>query len=203
MKKNDKDKKRLEDEFEQLQNERPDIDPGQYMVTSEQMPDFGKIEIYDYNKDLLETRENSTIIIGKLVDLYIPEIKNHDYIKYKMKEDARVYANSQFLERMSEKLLIQQLKQIDSGDTSARIFEVVNQTMKEIRDNNKDGRNARTEIEQMYKKIREDLGLNDLSSIVDKGEEVKSTNDSDSRVIDTNELNDKLEEILKKRKGEK
>lgn len=198
-----KNKKKIQDEFEQLQNERPDIDPVQYMVTAEQMPDFGRIDIYDYNKDLQETREDSAVIIGKLVDLYIPEIKNHEYIKSKMKEDARVYANSQFLERMSEKLLIKQLKQIDSGDTSARIFEVVNQTMKEIRENNKDGRNARTEIEQMYKKIREDLGLNDLSSIVDKGEEIKPANDPDNRVIDTNELNDRLEEILKKRKDDK
>jgi hypothetical protein len=198
--KNEKEKNRLQDEFEQLQGEEPQINPGQYMVTSEQMPDFGNIEIYDYTKDLTETRNNSYEIIEKLVELYIPEVKNHDYIRFKMKEDARIYANSQFLERMSEKLLIQQLKQIDSGDTSARLYEVVNQTMKEIRENNKDGRSARTEIEQMYKKMRDDLGLNELSSIVDRGEEVETNKKDEGRIIDTTDLNNKLEMLLKDKK---
>ncbi len=198
----EKDKKRakLQDEFEQLQSEEPKINPIQYMVTSEQMPEFGQIEVYDYTKDLTETRNNSLNIIGKLVDLYIPEIKDHDYIKYKMMEDARIYANSQFLERMSEKLLIQQLKQIDEGNSSSRGFEVINQTMKEIRENNKDGRNARTEIEQMYKKIREDMGLNDLSTIIENGEGAKSNNEKNGKVIDTIDLNNRLEEILKNKK---
>lgn len=198
--KKEKEKNRLQDEFEQLQGEEPQINPGQYMVTSEQMPDFGNIEIYDYTKDLTETRNNSYEIIEKLVELYIPEVKNHDYIRFKMKEDARIYANSQFLERMSEKLLIQQLKQIDSGDTSARLYEVVNQTMKEIRENNKDGRSARTEIEQMYKKMRDDLGLNELSSIVDRGEEVETNKKDEGRIIDTTDLNNKLEMLLKDKK---
>ncbi len=177
--KNEKDKKKLQDDFEKLQNEEPNLNPAQYMVTSEQMPEFGKLEIYDYNKDLEETRKNSHDIIEQLVELYIPEIKDHAYIKYKMKEDARVYASSQFLERMSEKLLVQQLKQIDNGDTSARIFEVVNQTM------------------------REDIGLNDLSSITDKGTEIETNLKDDGRIIDTTDLNDKLEQILKDKEKEK
>jgi hypothetical protein len=72
--------------------------------------------------------------------------------------------------------------------------------MKEIRENNKDGRSARTEIEQMYKKMRDDLGLNELSSIVDRGEEVETNKKDEGRIIDTTDLNNKLEMLLKDKK---
>ena len=193
MNKNEKEKSRLDQEFEMIQNEGTHVNVEQYLVTAEQLPDFGKIEIYDYDKDLAETSSDSLEILQSLVDLYVPEIKDNPYILSKMKEDARIYGSSQFLERMSQKLLIQQLKQIDSGDSSARMFETSIMSMKEMRETLKDGRTAKSEIEKMYKQMRSDLGLNEIQ----QPDGVEQKQDHKGRIIDTADLNNKLEELLK------
>ena len=52
-----------------------------------------------------------------------------------MKEDAQVYAETIFLQKMTRKNFLQQLKQIDNGDNSARLHEVVNQSISQDREN--------------------------------------------------------------------
>ncbi len=194
--KNQKKKDELEDEFDKIQNNHKDLNVKQYLVdVDEDLPGFGELEVYDYDTDLENINIESKEILDELVDLYLgdaSEIKEHPYINRKKKEDARIYASSFFLERMSEKVLLQILRQIDNGDNSARMYEVLNQTMKEIRENNKDGRKARTEVEKLYKEMRKDLGLNEMVG----GENVNN-NDDEGEIIDTKSLNDKIDNYLK------
>lgn len=197
--KNQKKKDDLNDEYEEIQKLNKSLDVKKYYVDpDEDLPEFGELELYDYDTDLKNVKEESTEIIDDLVDLYlgdVDEIKNHKYIQRKKKEDARIYASSFFLERMSEKALLQLLRQIDNGENSPRMYEVLNQTMKEIRENNKDGRNARTEVEKLYKEMRKDLGLNEH---VNNGN--VSTNESDEdegEIIDTLKLNEKIDDYVK------
>lgn len=197
MSKNSKRKEELEDEFDKIQNQHSSFDVKQYMADPDvDLPGFGELELYDYEKDLTKINKESTEIIEQLVDLYLGDAKDvqeHPYIKRKIKEDARVYASSFFLERMSEKILLQLLRQIDNGDNGARMYEVVNQTMREIRENNKDGRTARTEVERLYKEMRKDLGLNEMLNNPD----IDLEEEDDGDIINTSELNDKINEFIK------
>ncbi len=194
--KNQKKKEELEDEFDKIQNQHGNLDVKQYLVdVDEDLPGFGELEVYDYDSDLKKINDESKEIMDELVDLYLgdaEEIRNHPYIMRKKKEDARIYASSFFLERMSEKVLLQILRQIDNGDNGARMYEVLNQTMREIRENNKDGRQARTEVEKLYKEMRKDLGLNEM---VGNGE--LDTSDEAGEIIDTKDLNDRIDNYIK------
>jgi len=187
-------KEKLEDEFDKIQNQHSNLNVKQYLVdVDEDLPGFGELEVYDYDTDLKNVNNESIEIMNELVDLYLgdaEEIKNHPYINRKKKEDARIYASSFFLERMSEKVLLQILRQIDNGDNSARMYEVLNQTMKEIRENNKEGRQSRTEVEKLYKEMRKDLGLNEISSNV-------VNSDDEGEIINTKDLNDRIDDYLK------
>ena len=120
---------------------------------------------------------------------------DHKYIKNKMKEDAAIYAETIFLSRMTRKNFLTQLRQVDNGDNSARMHEVVNQTISQIRENSKFSSTQRTDLEKFYKELRKDLGLNEITS-----EEMKSEiqeNEEDVKITDTRNLNDMIDSYLK------
>lgn len=191
----------LEDEFSKIKDEHK-VDFEQHLVDPEEdLPGFGEIDVYDYDSDLEEVKNVSKKVIENLADLYLgdaPHVINHPYVQQKMLEDMYDYADTKFLSKMGRKLLLQQLKQIDSGDIGARMYEVSNQTIREIRENIKESRSSRSEIESFYKNIRIDLGLNEIN------ENKEEVDNEDDNIINTKNLNDKIDEFLKnKGKGEK
>jgi hypothetical protein len=60
---------------------------------------------------------------------------------------------------MTRKNFMSQLRQVDNGDNSARMHEVVNQTIGQIRENGKSLSNQRSELEKFYKTLRSDMGI--------------------------------------------
>lgn len=197
MGKYDKKKNKLEDEFNQVQSQHKDTKIKKYLVDpDEDLPDFGELDVYDYDNDQQEVTKISEDVIENLVDLYLgdaPDVKDHPYIKEKSKQDMYDYADARFLSKMSKKLLLQNLRQIDNGDASARMYEVATKLMGEIREINKDSRKSRSEIEEFYKDIRSDLGLNELSS----NREEKDDENKDGSIINTADLNNQIDEYLK------
>jgi hypothetical protein len=189
-------KNELETEFERIKQEQT-VDISKYLAKREDLPDLGEIEIYDYDKDISESVDQASDLLEGLVDLYLGDAKkvvDHRYIKTKMREDAAIYAETIFLQRMTRKNFLTQLRQVDNGDNSARMHEVVNQTITQIRENSKFSSTQRTELEKFYKEIRKDLGLNDITpeapAVVENGEE-------DLKVMDTRNLNDLIDHYLK------
>jgi hypothetical protein len=187
----------LQTEFERIQQEQ-EIDVSKYLAKRDDLPDLGEIEIYDYDKDITESIDQASSLLESLVDLYLGDSKkimDHKYIKNKMKEDAAIYAETIFLSRMTRKNFLTQLRQVDNGDNSARMHEVVNQTISQIRENSKFSSTQRTDLEKFYKELRKDLGLNEMTS-----EEVKSEiqeNEEDVKITDTRNLNDMIDSYLK------
>lgn len=200
---NQQKKQDLEDEFEQIQKQHQfsGVDIKKYLVDSdEDMPGFGEIELYDYQKDIDRSTVIGKQIISDLVDLYLgdkPEIKDHPYIKSRMAEDAEYYSQMKVVQKLSEKLLLQQMKQIDAGDATPRMYEIVTKHLSEIRENIKDGRGARSEIEKLYKGMRKDLGLNETVS--NDNYEMSGDSADDGIIIDTSNLNRKIDDYLKNR----
>jgi hypothetical protein len=210
MSKADKERNRLQDEFDQIQSENTDFDISKHLARPEDLPDLGEIEIYDYDSDLTDSSKQSMDVLESLVDLYlsdVPQLREHPYIKNKMKEDATVYAEAIFLAKMTRKNFLNQLRQVDNGDNSARMHEVVNQTIGQIRENAKFLSGQRTELEKFYKTLRGDLGLNELESPGGNNNSIESDELPDGgAVMDNRKLNEMIKQAMvtkeeDKRKG--
>lgn len=208
MSKSEQERNRLQDEFDQIQSEGGEFDISKHLAKPEDLPDLGEIEIYDYDSDLTVSSQQSMDVLESLVDLYlsdIPQLKEHPYIKNKMKEDAMVYAESIFLTKMTRKNFLSQLRQIDNGDNSARMHEVVNQTIGQIRENSKFLSGQRTELEKFYKTLRKDLGYNEIENPEIKQAEDIGSGDStqDGSIMDNRSLNEMIKQAMINKDGDK
>ena len=212
MSKSDQERNRLQDEFDQIQSENNDFnfDISNHLAKPEDLPDLGEIEIYDYDSDLSVSSQQSMEVLESLVDLYlsdVPQLKEHPYIKNKMKEDALVYAEAIFLSKMTRKNFLNQLRQVDNGDNSARMHEVVNQTIGQVRENSKFLSTQRTELEKFYKTLRTDLGLNDIESpdVINSQNAAQAEIDSSDggEIMDNRKLNDLIKNAMINKEDEK
>lgn len=198
MAKVDKEKKRLMDEFDLIQDESSDFDISKHLATIDDLPDLGQIELYDYDADLKSASQKGNEILESLVDLYLgefQELKKNDYIRNKMREDALVYAETLFLQKMTRKNFLSQLRQVDNGDNSARMHEVINQTIKEVRENSKFASTMRSDLERFYKDLR-----SDITEVVSVKKIESSTSNEDGEIMDGSRLNDLINEALMKKK---
>ena len=198
MSKTENERNRLQDEFDQIQSQGGEFDISKHLAKPEDLPDLGEIEIYDYETDMVSASQQSTEVLESLVDLYlsdIPKLKEHPYIRNKMKEDAGVYAKAIFLQKMTRKNFLSQLRQVDNGDNSARMHEVVNQTIGQIRENSKFLSNQRTELEKFYKTLRNDMGYNEIEN-PDVGQSVSQEEEPGKESGDVYD-NRKLNELIK------
>jgi hypothetical protein len=96
---------------------------------------------------------------------------------------------------MTRKNFLTQLRQIDNGDNSARMHEIINQTIREIRENSKFSSSQRTELEEYYKKFREDLS--EVATSLQK--DTPQSND-DGQIVDNKKLNDLISEAMKRKR---
>jgi hypothetical protein len=204
MSKTDKERNRLQDEFDQIQSENNEFDISKHLATAEFLPDLGEIEIFDYNAEITVSAQQSIDVLESLVDLYlsdVPQLKEHPYIRNKMREDASVYAEAIFLVKMTRKNFLSQLRQVDNSDNSARMHEVINQTIGQIRENGKFLSNQRTELEKFYKNLRKDMGYDEIENPeIKKAEEQKQESGTDGTVMNNRDLNDMIKNAMTQKK---
>ena len=176
-----------------------------HLARPEDLPDLGEIEIYDYDSDLTVASQQAMDVLEPLVDLYlgdVPKLKEHPYIKSKMKEDAMVYAEAIFLTKMTRKNLLSQMRQVDNGDNSARMHEVVNQTVGQIRENAKFLSGQKTELEKFYKTLRKDLGYDEIEQEPQISEESEQKT-TDGEITDNRRLNDMIKQAMMNKEQDK
>ena len=195
----------LQSEFNRIQEENKDLDVSKYLAKREDLPDLGEIQIYDYDVDIEESKKQGSEVLESLVDLYLgdnPDVIKHPYIMNKTKEDAQVYADTIFLQKMTKKNFLTQLKQVDNGDSSARMHEVINQSISQIRDNIKFSQSQRSELEKYWKEMRKDLGFNEISETneVKNAKNEKVDDKKDGQIMDTRNLNNMIDNYLKNKK---
>ena len=200
--KHEQKKKELEDEFESIEKAHS-VDINKYLVNEdESLPGFGEVELYNYDNDVKKSKIEGEKLLGNLVDLYLgdaKEVKDHPYIKSRMNEDAEYYSQMKMIQKMSERLLLKQMRQIDSGDISPKMYEITTKQLSEMRENTKDGRNARLEIEKIYKEMRKDLGLTET---MNNNYEVEG-DDEDGIMLNNQKMNETLDKFLKDREEKK
>lgn len=206
MSKSDKERNRLQDEFDQIQSEGGDFDFSKHLAGPDDLPDLGEIEIYDYDTDLTVASQQSTDVLESLVDLYlsdIPQLKEHPYIKIKMREDAMVYAEGIFLQKMTRKNFLSQLRQVDNGDNSARMHEVVNQTIGQMRENSKFLMGQRTDFEKFWKTLRKDVGYNEIENPEMRASEEQKENTTGGVIASNRDLNEMIKKAMISKDNEK
>jgi len=191
----------LQEEFSRIQDENKNLDVSKYLAKREDLPDLGEIQIYDYDKDSDESIESAEEVLDALFELYFGDIEGiaqNKYLTKKVKEDAQVYAETIFLQKMTRKNFLTQLKQVDNGDTSARMHEVVNQSISQIRDNIKFAQSQRTDLEKYYRDMRKDYDRmmeNIKQTRIEQGVEAKA----DGKIVDARSLNDMIDKMIKNR----
>jgi hypothetical protein len=196
----------LQNEFNRIQEDNKDLDIAKYLAKKEDLPDLGEIQIYDYDVDIEDSKNLANDVMESLVDLYLgdnPVIASHDYVMKKMKDDAQVYADTLFLQKMTRKNLLTQMRQIDNGDNSARMHEIVNQSFGQMRENIKFSQSQKTELEKFYKEMRKDMGYNEISETMEqKHIDQKSDEDKkeEGKIVDTRSLNNMIDNYLKNKK---
>lgn len=197
----------LQSEFNRIQEENKELDVSKYLAKREDLPDLGEIQIYEYETDIEDSKVQASEVLESLVDLYLgdnPEVLKHPYIINKMKEDAQVYADTIFLQKMTKKNFLTQLKQVDNGDSSARMHEVINQSISQIRDNIKFSQSQRTELEKYWKEVRKDLGMNEIAESNEeknlKNQKDDNSDKKDGQIINPKDLNNMIDNFLKNKK---
>jgi hypothetical protein len=199
----EKEKSRLTDEFDLIQEENREFDISQHLATIDDLPDLGQIELYDYDADLTMVTQKGMEVLESLVDLYLgefPELKHNAYIRNKMKEDAMVYAETLFLQKMTRKNFLSQLRQVDNGDNSARMHEVINQTIREVRENSKFASTMRSDLEKFYKDFRGDL-MEVADKMKQNNPQSSTSVEDEGQIVDAKKLNDMINEALLKKKN--
>ena len=203
MSKTENEKNRLQDEFNQIQSESGDFDISNHLAKPEDLPDLGSIEIYDYDSDLTVASQQSMEVLESLVDLFlsdVPQLKQHPYIKTKMRDDALVYTETIFLQKMTRKAFLTQMRGIDNGDNSARMYEVLNQTIGQIRENAKFSSTQKTELEKFYKELRSNLGYTEIENPdVNKPVVGSIEKEEDGSIMDNRKLNEMIKAALIKK----
>lgn len=203
----------LKDELNDIVKETSTFDVGQFLAKPDLLPELGDIQIYDYDEEVTTCNTKAREVMNGLVKLYlgdVPQLYENDYIRLKMEEDIVIYSEVLFLQRMSKKNYIGQLRQIDNGDNNTRMHEVVNRTSSEIRENIKFAMNIKTDFENYYMKIREDLGVMDLSESNNILSEMKNLPDevdsdidneeADGTILDQRSINSMIQDVIRQQK---
>ena len=206
MSKQNNERNRIHDEFEQIQSEGTEYDFSTHLARPEDLPDLGVIEIYDYDSDLTVSTQQAMEVLESLVDLYIgdvPRLKEHPYIKNKMKEDAMVYAEALFLTRMTRKNFLTQMRQVDNGDGSARMHEVLNQTVGQIRENAKFLSGQKTKLEEFWKNLRKDMGGGEIENANQNKFEDENPEKTDGQIMNSRDMNELIKTAMMKREEDR
>jgi hypothetical protein len=106
---------------------------------------------------------------------------------------------------MTRKNFLSQLRQVDNGDNSARMHEVVNQTIGQIRENAKFLSGQRTDLEKFYKTLRKDLGYNEIDNPeIKQAEQLSEESDSkDGSIMNSRSLNEMIKQAMINKDNEK
>ena len=194
----DDEKKKLEDKLNFLYNESisegNELDDPQGLVAN---PEIFGISLEDNEMDYQEEMKNSFIesknILENMATMYLEKeiLLKNSYIRNKVLNDAQNLSDMSFLQKISKRVVIKQLEQIEMGDATPRHYETLDMMMREIRENIRQSTVTVSTMEEFYRKLRSDIGMD--QQILPESSATKP------EITTANDLNSKLDEILKNR----
>jgi hypothetical protein len=197
----DEEKKKLEEElnifYEQSKMEGGDLENPEKLLANPEMFGINRTDDdIDYKEEMKLSFYESKEILENMASMYLDskeELISNNYIKNKVLNDAQNLSDMSFLQKIAKRAIVKQMQQIEMGEATPRHYETLGILMREIRENIKQSTLTVSTMEGFYQKIRNDIGLgNEIKSI-------ESAEENKTEITTVNNINDKLEEILKKR----
>lgn len=195
----------LEGEMKGL-NEQLDLNPEDLLPSSDILDSIQDIQIFDYEKELQNIKEDSAVTLECLSSLYLNaddiEIKNLSNI---ISNDASALADLQFTISCSKRGLVSLMKSIDSGITDPELFKSLALVQKEIRDTIKMSYDLQKKMKDFYKGIRDELAeINTIDVDEVDNDDYVETQDSDNElhIIDYDKLTEQIDEFQKSIKNQ-
>ena len=157
----------------------------------------------DYEKINLECFEESLDCLTNMCSMFLDDNKKiieHKYIQNKIRNDAKNLADMSFLQIISKKAVIKQLRQLENNDGGARHYETLYTGMKEVRENNKQSTMIISTMENFYGELRKMFAMDDKlgQDFLEDGD----VNINTKEITTRNNIDSRLNDILNKRKGE-
>jgi hypothetical protein len=170
-----------------------------FIARPEDLPGIGQQVVWDYEAEKEEIEKASLNTVNNIARLYLGDSHYYDlpHIVDKRRDDALQHAKAQYLVKQSERSVTNAMKQIDNGDSSAKMWEVESMLQKEMRDNIKLLGHVETTLRNSYKSIKEDMGISDIPMLP----EIDVADTTDSQILDMKQLNDMMERIVKQNKS--
>jgi hypothetical protein len=194
----EEEKKQLEEKLNFLYNESVsegnDLDNPQGLIAN---PEIFGINLednqMDYQEEMKKSFTESKNVLENMATMYLENetLLKNSYIRNKILNDAQNLSDMAFLQKISKRVIIKQLEQIEMGEATPRHYETLAMMMRENRENIRQSTVTVSTMEDFYRKIRNDMGME--NQILPEGTENKS------EITTTNDLNSKLEEIIRNR----
>ncbi len=196
----DEEKKKLENQLDFLYNESKSeggtLENPEGLVANPEMFGVDKTDNeMDYKEEMKTSFYESKEVLENMASMYLDnkeELINNNYIKNKVLNDAQNLSDMSFLQKIAKRAIIKQMEQIEMGEATPRHYETLAIMMREIRENIKQSTVTVSTMEGFYKTLRVDMGLNQQIN-------TEITESSKTDIITANDLNSKLDEIIKNR----
>ena len=159
--------------LDDILNDSDDIDAS---IDSADLPPIRRVApAFDYTKKKTDASFQAKKTINTLLKFYLSEeiIDNDEYIKAKMKIEEMTLGSLIFQMETAERAITTLLQQIDDGDVSPRMFEVLGTLQKSMLDIIKSQTMYMMATEEGVKKLARDYDVYSERKKVGGGEEVK------------------------------
>lgn len=183
-------------------DETLDLNPEDLLPSDDILDGINDIEIFDYDKEIIEIKDDCDITLECLSSLYLSaediQSKNLSNI---IKNDAEALSDLKFSLSCSKRGIINLMKNIDMGINDPLMYQSMGAMQKEIRDSIKLLYEIQRKMKDFYKDIKKELSeINTFNedgeeSIVDDAELIDD--EETLHIIDMDKLTTELDEYKK------
>jgi hypothetical protein len=144
-------------------------------IDATELPSIRRPDPFDYGKKKSDATFQAKKTINTLLKFYLSEeiINNDEYVKAKMKIEEMTLSSLIFQMETGERAITTLLQQIDDGDVSPRMFEVLGTLQKSMLDIIKSQTMYMMATEECVKKLARDYDVYSERKNLKGGEEVK------------------------------
>jgi hypothetical protein len=179
-------------------NNTLDLDPTNLFPDDKLIPDINEVEVFDYDKEIMEIRKDSDITLECLSSLYLKaediEKKNISNI---INNDAESLSDLKFSLSCSKRGLINLMRQLDMGINDPDLYSAVGTFQKEIRDTVKMIYDIQKKMKEFYKDIRDEMNELNKGEESDNIEDVEIDEENEYHIVDLEKIKEQIEEYKK------
>lgn len=193
----------LEGEMNAL-NDQLNLNPEDLLPSPDILDGIQDIQIFDYDKEIIEINEDCTETLNCLSKLYLSadeiQMKNLEII---IRNDTNDLSDLKYSLFCTKRSITSVMRSIDSGITDPELFKSLSMLQKEIRDTIKMSYDLQKKMMSFYKTIGEELAQIksvDAEEIETNVDEIVVDDDSELNIMDYTKIIKELDDFQEKNK---